>query len=216
MQQLQVNFFHVITKYKQYEVHQKGREIVTWIKAAYDVLRDEKLKQMYDYRFGFRKIDVNTEGREKNFFRALKLIEKEDIEGAKAILEEINKGVSDSSYKAYLGWVLFRENPKNNFDQAKEILDSAFKIYRADPFAHYIAGQLDLYKKDNTSAEKHFRAAHHVFPQFAEVVSALENMKVEQEKSSSKKNRDSSDEEKKEKTGFFDLSIAGISLNRKD
>lgn len=215
-QQLQVNFFQTIAEYKRYEEHVAGKEILTWIKTAYDVLKDPKLKSIYDYRFGFRKKTANSEVAEKEFFRAIRLLEKGELETAKDLFEDINKKSTDSSYRAYLAWAVFRESPQKNMSDVVKYLEEAFKIYPADPFAHYIAGQVQQYKKDYSKADMHFRAAIQVYPGYSEAVAAQDSMKFEKTKEKRLEHQEKKEKEKNYKPGFFDFSVGGINFGKKE
>lgn len=211
-QQIQIAFFQLVAEYKKYEELPKGKEIISWIKTAMDVMRDTKLKTMYDYRFGFRKRTKEYEMAEKQFFRAIRMIEKGEFEDARTILEQINISAPDSSYRAYLAWTLFQENPQKNMTDIEKYLDEGFKLYPADPFAHYIAGQVAVHNKNPEKAQNHFRSALQVFPTFPEASLALENVKFEK----TKERLTTKTEKDKEKPGFFDLSVGGFSFNKKD
>ena len=213
-QQIQVNFFQIISDYKRYEEYDLGKEIVQWIKTAYDVLRDPKLRLIYDYRFSFRKKVENIEKAEKSFYRAVRLLEKKDFENALYILRDINEKTQDSTFRAYLAWAIFQENPQKSItNDVTKYIDEAFKLYPADPFAHYIAGQVETYRKNLEKADTHFRSALQVFPKFNEAAVALDSLKFEK----TKERMESSKDKDKDKTkGFFDLSVGGFSFGKKE
>lgn len=211
-QQIQISFFQIIAEYKKYEDYPKGKEIISWIKIAIDVLKDPKMRMIYDYRFGFRKRTPESEISEKQFFRAIRLIEKKDFETALPILEEINLKCPDSSYRAYLAWVLFQIGGQKNITDVEKYLEEGFKLYPADPFAHYIAGQVAVSNKNPEKAQNHFRSALQVFPTFAEAAQALESVKFEK----TKERLVEKNEKSKKEPGFFDLSVGGFSFTKKD
>lgn len=215
-QQLQIKFFQVISEFKKYEDLVKGKEMVTWVKTAYEVLKDPKLKSIYDRRFAFRKKDPKTEHAERGFYRALRLIEKNDLENAAKILEDINTEVSDSTYRAYKALVHFKLNPQTHLNDALEIINEAFGIYAADPFAHFVAGQLYQNKKNYPKAEGHYRSAIQVYAGFTEASQALDSLRFEKTKERVVQKHEKEEKTKSSKPGFFDLSVGGFKIGNKE
>lgn len=211
-QQLQIKFFQVISEFKKYEDLVKGKEMVSWIKTAYEVLRDPKLKLIYDRRFAFRKKDVKTERAERDFYKALRLLEKNDLENSYKILDDINAEVADSTYRAYKAYVYFKQNPQSHLTPAFEIMEEAFGIYPADPFAHYIAGQLHNHKKNFQKAEDHYRSALQVFSGFTDATAALDGLRFEKTKERMVGGKEKEKEKDPNKPGFFDLSVGGFKI----
>jgi tetratricopeptide (TPR) repeat protein len=211
-QMLQVHFFQLMAEYKKYEDLIAGKEMLTWIRTAYDVLRDPKLKVMYDRRFAFRKKDPKIENAERTFFQAVRMIERGDLEPAKPLIEQINKAVGDSTYRAYQAWLLLKMDPIHNLNDASTLIQEAFTMYPADPFAHFIAADIQKAKKNYKKAETHYRSAIQVFPGFTEATQALEKVRFEvtKEKRLADKEKEKADAAKK--PGFFDLSVGGFNL----
>lgn len=215
-QQIQTKFFQVISEFKKYEEINKGKEMVTWVKTAYEVLRDPKMKSIYDRRFAFRKKDPKTESAEKSFYRALRLIDKNDLDSAYKVLDVINAEVPDSTFRAYKALVFFKQNPQTHITDALSMIEEAFAIYAADPFAHYIAGQLYQHKKNFQKAEGHYRSAIQVFAGFTEAITALDGLRFEKTKERMVGGKEKEKEKDPNKPGFFDLSVGGFKLGGKD
>lgn len=211
IQQLQVKFFQVIAEFKKYEDYPKGKEMISWVKTAFEVLKDQKMRSIYDRRFAFRKKIASVERAEKIFYPGLRLLEKNEIETALKVFEELSK-ITDSTYKAYHAWALFRLNPQANLISSLEMIDQAFSIYPADPFVHYIAGQLQAHRKNYKKAQDHFRSAIQVFPGYTEAIVALEGIQGEATKEKLIAKRAEEEKKKNEKPGFFDLSVGGFKL----
>lgn len=212
LQQLQVKFFQVVAEYKKYEEHEKGREIVSWIKTAYDVLKDPKLRLMYDRRFAFRKHSANVELGEREFYKALRMIEADRFEEALNLLIKVNERAQDSTFKAYHAYVLFKMDPRKNIQDAGNMVNDAFGFYAADPFAHYIAGCIQQSQKNFSKAEGHFRSALQVYPTYQDVILALEKLRFEATKERHIEKKEKKEKSKNEKPGFFDLSVGGFKI----
>jgi tetratricopeptide (TPR) repeat protein len=214
-QQLQVKFFQVVAELKKYDDFPKGKEMIVWVKTAYDVLKDPKLRSMYDRRFAFRKKSASVEAAEKIFYRGVRLLEKNDLEAALSIFEEISKE-QDSTYRAYQAWTLLRQNPQANIANVLELIEKAFAIYPADPFAHYIAGQIQAHRKNYKKAQEHFRSAIQVYPGYTDAMVALDGIQneVTKEKVVAKKAAD--EKAKNTKPGFFDMSVGGFKIGGKE
>ncbi len=215
IQQLQVKFFQVIAEMKKYDDFPKGKEMSTWVKTAYDVLKDPKLKSIYDRRFAFRKKTASVEMSEKSFYRGLRFLEKNDLESAFKIFDQISKQ-PDSTFKAYHAWTLFRQNPQGNLTNVLELIEQSFAIYPADPFVHYIAGQVQSHRKNFKKAQEHFRSAIQVYPGYTEAIMALETIQQEVTKEKVTAKRAADEKAKNEKPGFFDLSVGGFKIGNKD
>jgi tetratricopeptide (TPR) repeat protein len=215
IQQLQVKFFQVIAEMKKYDDFPKGKEMANWVKTAYEVLKDPKLKSIYDRRFAFRKKTASVEMSEKSFYRGLRLLEKNDLESAFKIFDQISKQ-PDSTYKAYHAWTLFRQNPQGNLSSVLELIEQAFAIYPADPFVHYISGQVQAHRKNYKKAQEHFRSAIQVYPGYTEATTALESIQQEVTKEKVIAKRAADEKAKNEKPGFFDMSVGGFKLGNKD
>ena len=175
-------------------------------------MRDPKLRSIYDRRFAFRKKDAKVEHAERKFYRALRMIEQNDLDNAAKIMDEINKSVSDSTFRGYKAWVLFRQNPQGHMSDVIALIQEAFAIYAADPFVHYIAGQVQLHKKNFKKADEHFRSAIQVFPTFAEAIAASSGLKLEVTKEKRLEEKAKAEKAKNEKPGFFDLNVGGFKL----
>ncbi|MEZ4846762.1 MAG: hypothetical protein R2877_07470, partial [Bdellovibrionota bacterium] len=216
LQQLQVKFFQVAADLKKYETHEKGREILSWIKTSYDVLKDPKLRTMYDRRFAFRKHTPNIEQGEKEFYRVLKMIDADRYEEALNLLVSINEKAPDSTFKAYHAYVLFKMDPRKNLTDVENMISDAFALYAADPYAHFIAGIIAQAQRKYSKAEGHYRSAIQVHPKFQDAITALESVRFEVTKEKHLENKEKKEKAKNEKPGFFDLSVGGFKLGGKD
>lgn len=216
LQQLQVKFFQVIAFHKKYDEHPLGKEMLSWIKTGYEVLRDPVMRSMYDRRFSFRKRDAAIERGERDFYKALRMIENNEMDAALRLLIDINSKAIDSTFKAYHAFVLLRLDPKNNLQESCRIITEAFKIYPADPYAHYIAGNVEQYQKNFIKAEKHYRAALQVYPDYQDAQTALDNLRFEKTKEKHLGEKEKKEKAKNEKPGFFDLSVGGFKFGGKD
>lgn len=213
LQQLQVRFFQVVAELKKYDEFAKGNEMIGWVKTAYEVLKDPKLRSIYDRRFAFRKKNASIEVAEKIFYRGLRLLEKNEIDTALKIFEEIGKQ-PDSTFKGYHAWAMFRQNPKTNVTHALEIINQAFAIYPADPFVHYIAGQIQAHRKNFNKATEHFRSAIQVYAGYTDALVALESIQSEVTKEKAIAKKAEEEMKKNEKPGFFDLSVGGFKFGK--
>jgi len=161
------------------EVREKIKQIRTWLKLAFDTLRDPTLRQLYSRREKKGKEGTGQAAKEGEAERLLiaciRDLEQENIEKAVSGLTlAMQVYPNDPSVPGYLGWALFQKSRKENIERACQLLDQAILKDPSDPQLRYYRGEICAYLNDWRRAERHFSQAVRLHPQFVKAKVALD------------------------------------------
>ncbi len=166
---------------KDPETRDKLSQIISWIRLAYDTLRDSNLRKVYARRgakrsTGERRIEKLEA--ERFLLSGIRELESKNLGQAELLFSEgMRKFPTDSSLKGYLGWVLFQQDPKKNLKRSSELLDEALSKDQSDPQLLFVRGEIHTYLGNWAGAERYFNHAVRLHPLFTKAAAALEQVK---------------------------------------
>jgi tetratricopeptide (TPR) repeat protein/Tfp pilus assembly protein PilZ len=163
------------------ETMHRVSEILSWLRLAYDTLRDKELRRVYARRGS--KVQAGTERTAKLELERVLLsgfsnIEKKEFQKAISVLNEgTRKFPKESALSGYLGWAMFNQDQKKNLQRAVELLDKALETDVSDPQLFYYRGEVAAHLNQWEKAERLFVRALRLQPNLHKAMAALERAK---------------------------------------
>lgn len=163
------------------ELRNKLAQILSWLRLAYDTLREPKLREIYA-RQGAKKqtheVRIAKLEVERILLAAIRDLEQKEYKKAASTLRGgLEKYPDDISMKGYLGWALFQIDSKENLKQASELLDKALERHPSDPHLWFFRGEISGWVGQWKRAERCFSQAVRLHPRFAKAAAAYEKAK---------------------------------------
>jgi len=159
------------------EACEQAAQIASWIRLAYDTLRDPGLRQIYARR-GSKPSGAGRDSQidiERYLLRGVQTLEQGKVKEAVRLLEAALKQYpDDSSLRGYLAWALFTKDPKEHLQRASELLEDAIQHEPADPHLRYFRGEIFAYLGNWSRAEKSYAQAVRLHPNFIKAAAAHE------------------------------------------
>ncbi len=169
---------HDIEDIDDKEVREKVQQIHSWLKLAFDTLRDPNLKKLYSRREKKAETENKTKPQielERQLLVCIRDLEMENMQKAISGLTLASQMYPENrSVQGYLAWALFQQEKKTNSGKASKMLDEAILNDPSDHQLRFYRGQIAMYLNDWRKAERHFSQAVRLHPSFVKAKVALD------------------------------------------
>jgi len=166
---------------KSNETQEKLQQILSWIRLAYDTLRDPHLRQIYARRGekrAKRERDASKMEAERLLLSGLRDLGTKNVkEAITKIRKAVEMNANDKTLKGYLGAALFQQDEKKNFKAAMELLNEAIEYGRTDSQLWYFRGEMHTFNGNWLRAERDYSHALRLHPRFSKALNAFEKVR---------------------------------------